>query len=265
MAEEEGRPPFDLSSFSNYSFPPVDQDGPPPEVARGSRPSSIREDDVEVDLVKYGPPGALGALMPALPLMVRVVIHESLENVRARVAAETKLLQRQQEEERRQNDGQSSNPTGKGKGVEGDPAVPDNTQASSAASDHTDESFHTPSEGRTTASDALSDSGTEMASLSAVTKQVAEETTADPKPRASSTSALGPRRRDLLKAVLRKVSDTATRRRLLRRSTGALRLPEVQLRAKVRNAKQLLHHHDKIKTGSVQPVFFNFFPLRPVF
>lgn len=275
MDEEAGRPTFDLSSFLTFAFPAAEQDQPSlqarteiitlgsgdPEEQQdlSSRHSDLTdgEDDGVEDLAKYGPPDALMRVSQAVPPTVMEVIKDSIGSVQAQVTAETDLRCRQKEEEklraeeeRRQVDvNLKSIGTGKGKAVEGAQSLESAiAQISSAASDRTDyESFYTPSEGQT----PTGDTNSEVATEEATEEDTDVDATSTPRPKVISASAIYPRRRDLLKAVLRKISDTDTRRRIVRRSTGGLRHPE--LRAKFKLAKQLLQHTDPTETAYVLP------------
>lgn len=266
MDEEAGRPTFDISSFLAFAFQTADPPQPrssidePAEEPKNESAASRGEqdaagppegktaagDDESVDLAKYGPPDALTRLNHIVPQTVMSVVEDSVEHVRSQVAAETELHRQREEGKRAHVEGESPMAVDKGKGVEGAPAAPVATQVSSAASDRTDtESFYTPSEGHSTPGDA--DARSEAEPEEVVVLDNAVEVISIPRPKAVSTSAISPRRRDLLKAVLRKISDADSRRHMVRRSTGALRHSEV--RAKLKHAKHVLQHADVTETA----------------
>lgn len=275
MDEEAGRSTFDLSSFLTFAFPATDQDQPPsqesaeitplgtgrPEAQEAlciSRSDLADDEDNGVDdLAKYGPPDALMRVSQVMPPTVMNVIKNSISNVQAQVFAEKELHCRQKAEERLRAEEERGQVVGyvkpvdtcKGKALEeAEPIEPVTGQISSAASDQTDsESFYTPSEGQT----PTGDTNSAVAPEEFAEENIVVDATSTPRPKATSTSAISPRRRDLLKAVLRKISDTDTRRRIVRRSTGGLR--HTELKAKFKQAKQLLQHTDPTETAYVVP------------
>ncbi|KAF3762556.1 hypothetical protein M406DRAFT_82840, partial [Cryphonectria parasitica EP155] len=262
MAETKGRPNYDLSSFLTFTLPKVEQDANSAELSavppkgepiqdsdkqqESQSPDSVPPANVEsedlIDLAKYGPPDALVRLNQVVPSQVKAVIDSSIDNIRAQVAAETELHRQQKEqEERRKIEEKASQSVDESKISETNQVGPDDTPVSNATSIHSDsESFCTASEGRTMSLDSTSEAETEAVSLGAATEQTGLGAGSMGRPKSSSTLGLPPRRRDLLKAVLQKIGDTDTRRRVLHRSTGALRQSEAQLRAKFRHARETL-------------------------
>lgn len=271
MAEEEGRPDFDLSSFSTFTLSGSGHaDALPDETSEivedGSgelqmqqqdflspkaEPRMASQDGKLADLKKYGPPAALAKLNKTVPVTVLAVIENSIDNVRAQVDTETELRHRQ-EQMRRQNTQaelshqvrkESLGSTGKGKRLETPQIKSVSDPASSAASEQTETaSFYTPSEGcQSPSADAQSEIGTDVP----IAGDNVPHFTPMPRLKASSTSAI-PRRRDLIKAMFRGMSDIDARRHVLRRSTVAL-----QFKAKLKHAKQIWQ--GEVQIGFVSP------------
>lgn len=269
MAEEEGLPTFDSSS-SFFTFPATGQagsgavpdesidnaeDGHDQSQAQqedfpkpATEPPRVSEDEVLVDLIKYGLPDALAKLNNQVaPITVLAIIGDSVDNIRNQVDAEREVRRRQEhierqnapEEQQHQSKDETLQSFDKGKGIEGPQNTPVSAPASSVASDNIDTaSVHTLSQGQFPSADAQSEAETDVPK--------AEDTGPDsspiPRPKVSSTSAI-PRRRDLIKAMFRKVSDADTRSHVLRRSAGAL-----QLKAKLKYARHIWQ-------GEVQTAF----------
>lgn len=258
MAEDEGRPTFDLSSFSTFTFPAVEKSEALPEESSGiaesyhkkfhvqqedfSRPKTeplmLSEDEVLIDLTRYGPPDALAKLNQNAPMTVIAVIEHSIDNIRTQAGAEIELRHREDQIRRQPADerdqllsvDQILEIPDKGKEVPWSLAVQVSTPTPSIASDNTDTaSFYTPPEGQSSSANVRS-------------RTEADVPTAEDRgpyftrsPRSEAATNLGiPRRRDVIKAMFRKMSDIDTRRRVLHRSTGPLPFKE-----KLRHAKQI--------------------------
>lgn len=270
MAEQEGRPTFDLSAFSSFTSPAagqadpmscemtetVENDSKKFRVQKGdlSNPKTellmTRQDGGElVDLTRYGPPVALAKLNQTAPLTVIAVVENSIDNIRAQVDTETQMQRRQeqtkrqyvQEKQKHRAKDKTLEVIDKGKGVEGVQIGPASSSISSIASDQTETaSFYTPSEGRSPSVDAQSEAGTN----GPTTEDQIPFFAPMPRLKASSTSAI-PRRRDLVKAMFRRMSDIDARRHVLHRSKGPL-----QFKARFKYAKQIWQ-------GEVQAGFVN--------
>lgn len=270
----EGRPTFDLSSFSTFAFPTLEPETPPVDPispAGGVSPHehatsanlnteavSANEYETLVDLLKFGPPDALAQLTHGLPATLLTVVHNATETVRAQVDIETGRRRFSKEEikghvyrqEHHLDLAKDDKQLDKGKGVEAPQVVRTSARQPSVASDQTDTTFssppfYTPSEGATpseesTTADFESDAGTDV--LTAVPTAVRSGDDARPPlgPRPWSASAI-PRRRNFIKSIFRKLSDGDTRRQVLRKSVGSL-----QLKAKL---KQVWHR--ETETGFV--------------
>lgn len=259
MAEGEGRPNFDLSSFSTFTFPATGQAAALPDetthVVEASnrvfqaqdefvssprtQPPRVSQDEQLIDLVKYGPPGALANLNQTVPVTVMAVIENSIDNVRGQVDTELQMRNRQDSVTRQSSQVMQQQPAknksldsiDKGEAIATAQLVPTLGPPSSVASDQADTaSFYTPSEGgQSPSADAQSETGMDAP----LAEDSAPNFTHMPRLKASSTSAI-PRRRDLIKAMFRGTSDDDARRHVLRRSTGAL-----QFKAKLRHARQI--------------------------
>lgn len=259
MTEGEGHPNFDLSSFSTFTFPATGQAAALPDettpVAELScyvskaqdefvstsktQPPRASQDEQLIDLIQYSPPGALAKLNQTVPVTVMAVMEDSIDNVRSQVDTELQMRYRQESATCQSPQDMQQQP-GKDKSLESidkrealatAQLVPIFGSPSSVASDQTGTaSFYTPSEGGLSPSaDAQAETGMDA--------PTAEDSGPNfppmPRLKASSTSAI-PRRRDLIKAMFRGMSDDDARRHILRRSTGAL-----QFKAKLRQAKQI--------------------------
>lgn len=259
MAEGEGRPNFDLSSFSTFTFPATGQAAALPDetthVAEArcrasqaqeefvstprTQPPRVSQDEHLIDLVKYGPPGALAKLNQTVPVTVMAVIENSIDNVRGQVDTEVQMRSHQDSATRQSSQDMQQQPAkqkslesiDKGEAIATAQFVPNLGPPSSVASDQTDNaSFYTPSEGgQSPSADAKSEAGMDAPAA----EDSAPKFTPMPGLKASSASAI-PRRRDLIKAMFRGTSDVDARRHVLRRSTAAL-----QLKTKIRHAKQI--------------------------
>ncbi|KAJ4394552.1 hypothetical protein N0V93_003771 [Gnomoniopsis smithogilvyi] len=209
-------------------------------LSPNSRLPGVSQDEELNDLAKYGPPEALEKLNQTVPVKVMSVIEKSIHNVQAQVDAETAMRHRQERERGRSPQEQQYRSRDeyhvsidKGKGLDTSQVTPVSGPASSIASDQTDTaSFYTPPEGgQSPSADAQCETETETHVATAEDSN--HEFTPMPRFKASSTSAI-PRRRDLIKAMFRGMSDTDARRHVLRRSTGAL-----QFKAKLKHARQV--------------------------
>lgn len=263
MAQDLGRPMFDVTSLLNFDFlndgrddnktPQQSIDTLTPQspllAEAGDHTEKAPNHDLEVtvtdqlpELIKYGPPDALTKVTHTISPVVMTIIMDSIDHIQAQIAAEEDIRQLKViEEQVSALEHKLASPLDKGKGknlaVESGPATI--AMPSSAVSDRTDsDTFYTPSEGNTPNIRSPSDAGSEIATGEESLDIVVEVDTARPK--AVSTGELLPRRRDLLKAVLRKIGDTDTRRRLFRRSTEALH--HAELKAKFKQAKLRLQH-----------------------
>lgn len=278
MAEETGRPTFDISSFFAFAFPWVEQPqlppGQPPEASTNEtggfeEDHELRSPEVEhpaadddnnderVDLTRYGAPDVLTRIWPiwssqdAAQVVVDIV-QTSVNNVRTQVAAEAELC-------RRQVEGESLKTIEKGKGVDLSPSEPD---AVSHGGDN--DSFHTTSEGRITP-ESVHHKAVCYEQATAENNDVDLASARRPQlgSKAISASTLYPRRRDLLKTFFRTISDTDTRpvHRLrhinqtdtrhcvVRRSSSITH--GMDLKQKLRHAKERLHHTETIQTACV--------------
>lgn len=245
MAEEAGRLAFDFS-FLAVAITTADQPPPLPNTAEPAEvpetvsaavdnekdASSLRAengavgDNESIDLAKYGSPDALLRLNQIVLPTVMAVVKDSVEHVRSQVAAEIELNRRRGEGKRAHAESGSSVAVGKGKRVATAPAI---EQVASAASDRNDtEFFYAPTESHTTPGRA--DTRCEVKPGKVIVQDNATEDILNTMPK----------RRDLLKTVLRKISDTGSRRRMIRRSTRALR--HHRLGEKLKHAKQVLQH-----------------------
>lgn len=259
MAEGEGRPNFDLSSFSTFTFPVIGQAAALPDetthVAEASckvsqaqeeivsaprtQPPTVSQDEQLIDLVKYGPPGALAKLNQTVPATVMAVLESSIDNVRSQVDTELQIRNRQDSAIRQSSQDMQQQPAknetpesiDKGEAIATAHFVPTLGPASSVAPDQTDTaSFYTPSEGiQIPSADAQSETGMDAPAA----EDSAPDLTPMPRLKASSISTI-PRRRDLIKAMLQGMSDNDARQHVLRRSKGAF-----QFKAKLRHAKRI--------------------------
>lgn len=259
MAEREGRPTFDLSSFSTFTFPATGQasallnktsgvaerhydlsqaqDGL--LSTRSNGPQRVSQDERFIDLVKYGPPDALAKLNQTVPITVLAVIENSIDNVRGQVDTETQMRNQQdstsgqhpQDRQQHPANDKSLQSIDKEQAADAAQSVLTLGSPSMIASDQTDAaSFYTPSgRGRSPLADAQSEAGRDAPTAG----DSAPQSTPMPRLKASSTSAV-PRRRDLIKAMFRGLSKNDARRHVLHRSTGPL-----QFKAKLKNAKQI--------------------------
>lgn len=263
---DQGRPTFDLSSLLAFAFPSAKSE-PLAKVsgndcaslhARESVlipevPSARTSDDEDmVDLAKYGPPDALTKLNQTVPATIITIIEDSIIAARAQIEGEQELRDRCSEQEEynrvrdeaerdvegRRAEDCSCLHEGKGKQMEALRHIRRSPASTSrTASDQTGSRlFYTPSDGLTPSAGTDTESEAETETLTAVPTMMdnGPGTIPAPGPRSTSTSAT-PRRRDLIKSMFRKTSDSDARRHALRRSTGAL-----QLKAKLKHAKQML-------------------------
>lgn len=259
MAEEAGRPTFDLSSFSTFTFSATGQASALPNetsvvAARHHNVSQAQDkmlstrrtelprasqDEQYIDLAKYGPPEALAKLNQTVPVTVLAVIENSIVNVRGQVDTETQMRHHQdstmgqisQDLQQYLASDKSPESIDKETTVDAAQSVPNLGSPSIVASDQINAaSFYTPTEGgQSHLADAQSETG--MDALTA--EDTAPQSTPNPRIKASSTSAI-PRRRDLIKALLRGSSKNDARRHVFRQSTGPL-----QFKAKLKHAKQM--------------------------
>lgn len=266
MAEER-RPALDLSSLSTFAFPAAK----PKESTKATRIYSggshhqhnapipnieaprVSDDEMSVDLTKYGPPDALAKLNQSVPATVITVIEKSIDTVRAQVETEQKLRRRHEEAERSQSarekgqhrtEDDSRRQPGKGRNVGAPRDIRVSVPESSPASDQTDTLlFYTPSEGQTPSASTESDAGMEALTATPTAADNDLDLTPTLRPKSLSASAT-PKRRDLIKAVFRKMSDSETRRQAIRRSVGAL-----QLKAKLKHAKKMWYRFVSFTTS----------------
>lgn len=265
MEEEAGRPIFDISSFMTYMLPKADlaqqfsnihglgetlgiEDLAPMDQERMSTSEHEQATDGDVvrsDLSKYGPPDALLRLGPVCSPVAMAIIQDSVKNVRFRVTTEIEVLDQLKQQERQAPTGDSTLAIDKGKGAE--LALDASTGESLSSTDlyHDDNmSFYTPSEGYSPAADG--EGGPELEIHDPSTQNTVIQAEMLPRNRAGSSASILPRRRDLLKAIIRMMSDSDRRRVLARRSIAALQHSE--FRAITRQARQFLRHPELIET-----------------
>lgn len=174
---DEGRPTFDLSSFSTFAFPPPIPTEPegspklmrtqsaeshdqkstsvPQRVENAEQASTANDDEALIDLTKFGPPDALTELEQSspIPAVVFTIIEASVDTVRTQVKTEHELCRRgrdrreteqvadketlQHVQDEDQAQAKDDRKLDKGKGVEHPQALRVPTLQSSAASDRT--------------------------------------------------------------------------------------------------------------------------------
>lgn len=287
MVETSGHRAFDISALLTFAFaqserpqllpdqpseasttasagPNEEQEQPKQEVEHPA--AEDFDHDERVDLTRYGPPDVLTRLCPTwgsqdVGLLVVEVVQASVSNVRAQLDPEAELR-------RRLVEGGSSEHVNKGKGAALSPSEPD---AVSEGGD--DESSRASSDEHLTPRSAQLEAGFGSEKIVVENRDVILASTSRPQlgPKSMSTPTLYPRRRELLKNLFQKTNEhdirppllsrktivADTRERLVRRSSSMI--TRMDLKEKLRHAKERLHHKRAIHTACVflfRPLWF---------
>lgn len=215
---------------------------------------SIGGEEESFDMVKYGPPEALTRFDQQWmdPMMVRLV-NSSIEDIRLQIAREVDLrLQRERKKYSHVED--------VGEELVKQRRMTDATPSSlEDATDSTNsEPFYTPSEGDSLFSCAHENTITRATAKESQTKEVTIEATAVPRSNSLPSTTLQPRRRDLLKVVLRRLGGLDSRRPIYNRLTGDLKSSYTHTRKNFKKAKKMMEFFSMDKR-SVDAVLY--FPL----